>query len=270
MLSQALHRKSSGPCINSIFTIGPARFLKPGGDKDPTMRPAIAFWLLPILSFAGCSDGARRVAPEAPVARPVVAAPMPRPPFGAAPNLSLPMRLADGGYATPNRDLSEAATLWHVRAALNVAVLTCPQSPALVTHYNRLLSTHRGPLAKAHAGVTAEYRGGDLDAAMTRVYNYFAQPPAQHAFCPVAADLLSQAFAVPPADLAGFARRALARLDAPFVDFYRAYDAYRSDLALWRAGTTPDIAPQLAYDAEGFLRDDALTGRGPVRIAATR
>ncbi|RYE01625.1 MAG: hypothetical protein EOP61_10715 [Sphingomonadales bacterium] len=228
------------------------------------MRAPLLTSLLLVLSAAGCSRGtpvAGVVTPAA--APPPIARPMPVPPASAAANLVLPARLADGSYATPNRNLSEAATIWHVRSALNVAVLACPQSPALAATYNQLLRIHREPLKRAHASLAAE-KGADLDVAMTRIYNYFSQPPAQRDFCQTATGLLAEAVAVPPAAFAAFARDALPRLDAPFVAFYRAYDAYRADLALWRAGGAP---PQIAYDAHGFLGDNTLTGGGPAQIA---
>ncbi|RYD50377.1 MAG: hypothetical protein EOP60_11855 [Sphingomonadales bacterium] len=233
------------------------------------MRAPLSLSLLFVL--AACSSGPRPAAPALPVApAPVTAPVMPRPPLGAAPNLVLPARLADGSYATPNRDLSDAAAIWHMRSALNVAVLTCPQSPDLAAGYNRLLAAQRLTLTRAHSTLSSEYRGRDFDASMTRVYNYFSQPPAQASFCPVAAAILGEATALPASDFTAFARTAIARLDAPFVDFYRAYDAYRSDLASWRAGGQQAAAPRLAYDAREFLSDDAVTGGGTALRVATR
>ncbi|MBX3565503.1 MAG: hypothetical protein KF730_13115 [Sphingomonas sp.] len=225
--------------------------------------------LLPVflvLSVAGCARGSRPAEIASPLPPPVARA-MPVPPASAAPNLKLPDRLADGSYVTPNRNLSDAAVVWHVRSALNVAVLGCPQGQSLAANYNRLLQAQRGAFASAHRRLAAEYRGGDFDAAMTRVYNYFSQPPAQRDFCPVAADVLAQAIVAPPAEFDGFARAALLRLDAPFIAFYRAYDAYRADLAQWRAGLQP---PQITYEGGEFLRDDRLAGGAPAKILATR
>lgn len=218
--------------------------------------------LLFALPLAACSGGSRPVDIAAPAPAPVIARPMPRPPASAAPNLTLPAQLADGSYATPNRNLSEAATIWHVRSALNVAVLGCPQGTALAASYNQLLRVQRDPFKRAHATLTAENR--NLDATMTRVYNYFSQPPAQRDFCPVATALLAKAVATPPADFADFAREALPQLDAPFIAFYRAYDAYRADLALWRTGAKP---PQIAYDNRDFLTDRTVTGGAREQIA---
>ncbi|WP_066798318.1 hypothetical protein [Sphingomonas soli] len=227
------------------------------------MRAPLFHALLLVLMATGCSRGTQRAEVAASVAQRPVARPMPVPPASAAPNLLLPARLPDGDYATPNRNLSEAATIWHVRSAFNVAVLTCTSEPGLAPDYNQLLRLHREPLKRAHASLAAEQSGG-FDATMTRVYNYFSQPPVQRDFCPAAKGLLAEALATPPAAFPAFAREALLRLDAPFIAFYRAYDAYRADLALWRAG---GASPRIAYDSHGFLSETALAGGGPAQIA---
>ncbi|UZK65120.1 hypothetical protein [Sphingomonas sp. M1-B02] len=194
---------------------------------------------------------------------PIVAAPMPRPPASAATSLTLPPRLPDGSYATPNRDLTGAAAIWHVRAALNVAALGCAGG-TLAPAYNQLLKAQRTGLAAAHRSLTSQYGGpAPFDVAMTRIYNYFSQPPAQSGFCAVAAPLLAEAVATPTDAFATFAVGALQRLDRPFVDFYTAYDRYRSDLAAWHAG---DAQPHLTVDT-AVLRTDPDTGSRPTRLA---
>jgi hypothetical protein len=168
----------------------------------------------------------------------------PRPPEGAAPNQAVPLRDASGAYATPNRDIGAAETSWHVRAALNVAALGCrgADEAATVAGYNRMIARHRAPLADADGGVKAAYRArfgarweSEHDARMTRLYNFFAQPPAQRRFCGVAREILAELDQVQPAQYALYAAEALPRLEAPFTDFYRAYDAYRVDYAAWQA-----------------------------------
>lgn len=199
------------------------------------------------LLLAGCATRPVELAAPIPVPVPFVPppAPMPKPPQKAALNLTIPAKLADGSYLTPNRSLSPAATLWHLRAALNVAALACPDA-ALSGGYNTLLATHRRALADAHKAATREQGGAaPFDVAMTKVYNYFAQPPAQAGFCAEAVVVMAQATATSPEALPGFAVEALARLDRPFTDFYAAYDRYRTDLADWQAGRAP---PQIAYD----------------------
>lgn len=169
----------------------------------------------------------------------------PRPPEGAAPNQAVPPVDAQGGYLTPNRDLSPAQTSWHVRAALNVAALGCRDAleAETIAEYNQLLAVHRDALAQADASVKAQFRlrhaaewENEHDHAMTRVYNFFAQPPAHEAFCAVAHEVLREALAVKQEEFEAFALGALPRLEAPFTGFYRAYDQYRTALAAWRGG----------------------------------
>ncbi len=158
------------------------------------------------------------------------------PPAGAALNQFVPGRDAQGRYLTPNVDLSRDETSWHVRAALNVAALGCRDEAEreTVAAYNHLLARNHAVLAAADAGVKAQYRArygarweGLHDRDMTRVYNFFAQPPAQPGFCATAHQLLAEADMVAPQEFAAFAQRALPRLEQSFTDFYRDYDAWR-------------------------------------------
>lgn len=183
---------------------------------------------------AGCASHEVAVVPPPVVATIPVAAPaMPK---GAYPGMVIPARLADGTYPTPNRGLSEAATLWHLRAALNVAALACrgPQEGAIVAGYNAMLGSQKPVLTRAEATLAAQYKagGGDwqdrYDDSMTRLYNFFSQSPARDAFCDAAAGVLAQSVGVPAEAMPAFAAQQLPVLEAPFTDFYRAYDAWRS------------------------------------------
>ena len=171
---------------------------------------------------------------------------MPTPPAGAVANLAIPARAEDGGYATINHAISAAEAAWHVRAGLNVAALGCrADEAAMAVRYNALLMRHKASLAAAYAAMQARFRaaGGDWqsaqDAYVTRLYNFFAQPSAKEAFCAAAAKVGTEAQAIAPTDFASQAPAALAVLEAPFTDFYRAYDAYRLDLAAWQARQAP-------------------------------
>ncbi len=194
--------------------------------------------------------------------------PAPLPPSDAAPGLAIPPRLGDGSYATPNRALSPAAAVWHLRAALNVAALGCDHPAHSVSGaYNRLLKTQKRALAEAHLAARREHgEVAAFDGAMTRLYNYFAQPPAQAAFCTEARAVLAEAATLPAGGLTGFAAEALARLDRPFAEFYAAYDRYRADLADWRADGR--WSPWLRIDPAVFLASQEVTGGSPVRYAA--
>lgn len=242
-----------------------------------TILPLLA--LLPVLNGCARKDVAVAPTPPAPPA-PVVAKAMPRPPLNAAANLTLPVPAADGSVATPNTSLSQPATLWHLRAALNVAALQCGKAgdPVEIA-YNAFLKTHKSALTAAHASVAKEYKaahGNDaqdaFDDAMTRLYNFYAQPPVRSGFCQTALPLVTEAST--SNDLAELAPRALAAIDAPFVGFYRAYADYRVELAAWQAGSRTMVAanapatPRLEVDRAVLMAGSDVTMRGQVRTAA--
>ena len=185
--------------------------------------------------LAGCASKVEVVAPPPVVATlPVVAPPMPK---GAFPGMKIPVMFADGTYPTPNRGLTQAATVWHLRAALNVAALACrgADEATIVAGYNALLAAQKPVLAKAEATYAAEYRsaGGDwqdrYDDSMTRLYNFFSQSPARDAFCQAAGRVLAEGATVQGDALASFAATRLPLLEQPFTDFYRAFDAWRGN-----------------------------------------
>ena len=151
--------------------------------------------------LTGCA-GQREVVTAAPPPPPVIA------PVAAAP--------------TPiNARLSQAATLWHLRAGLNVAALACrgPDEAALAAGYNALLAGHAAALAAAHAAHQAEYQagGGDwrdrYDDDQTRLYNFWSQARGRAALCRAATDALAALAGTDDAGLAGAASARLATLD---------------------------------------------------------
>ena len=204
---------------------------------------------------AGCAKVAPPpVAATLPPAPVVVQAQMPK---GGRPGMVIPIRMADGSYATPNRALTEAATMWHLRTALNVAALACRDSDEAQTTaaYNAMLTARKAMLARAETSLSAEFkaRGGDwrdsYDDAMTRLYNYWSQDFAHAGFCAAAKQALAAAPSVPEAEFAGFATAQLVLLDRPFTDFFRAYDAWRTQAALVPVGPRPLGAPVVATAA---------------------
>jgi hypothetical protein len=198
------------------------------------------------LLLAGCAHH-HPGKPEAPLPTAPPAA-LPQPPAGSAAGQTVPEPGSDGRFETINSHVGAEEALWHVRAALNVAALSCsgrPGGAAIVARYNALLTQRKAVFATAYASETA--RAGALDQHMTRLYNFFAQPPAQAAFCRAAAEVSEQAAAVPANGLPQFAPGALDRLEAPILDYYRAYARYRSELAAWQAGRRATPPPtQLA------------------------
>lgn len=154
---------------------------------------------------------------------------------------------------TPNVNLSAEQALWQLRIALNVAALNCrgPDEAVLVANYTRFLNTNRAAIARAERWVIADQgrRAGTngiaaRDALSTRLYNYFAQPPAQRSFCATATAVTAAAAAEPTASILTFSAARITEVDQPFVDFYAAYDRYLADLAQWRAEQpAPQPAP---------------------------
>jgi hypothetical protein len=220
-----------------------------------------------LIVLSSCAAQKQHAAPASiPVLAPApVRSVAPLPPDGAAAGLTIPARLADGSHASPNRGVSAAGAVWHLRAAFNVAALSCPDA-SLAPAYNQLLTAHRAALAQAHRTLTAEHGGiAAFDPAMTRLYNYFAQPPVMARFCAAAGPLLHQAAALPAGALDGFAPSALAAIDRPFGEFYARYDGYRAELAAWQAGTPG--TPRLGYDRAVFTASTTVTG-GRTALAA--
>ena len=207
-----------------------------------------------LLVMSACVSTPKPAASVAPA--PVMATPVP-PPAGASPGMVIPVMLADGSYLTPNRDLSPAAATWHLRAALNVAALACrgPAGDAIAARYNAAIRRHAPMLAHAETQFAGEFRaaGGDwrnrYDGEMTKLYNFFAFAPVRTDFCATADRVLGEMAGIAPAALPGFAQAQMAAIDRPFTDFYRAYDAWRSQrptatLAL-AAATSP--GPRILY-----------------------
>jgi hypothetical protein len=199
-------------------------------------RKALVGFVGALVMLSGCAARHTEVASAPPPPAPAPFAPMPQPPAGAYAGMTIPARLGDGSYPTPNAHLDPASTIWHVRVALNVAALGCRGSAgqAITAGYNAMLTRDKAALARANAGtVKAEGGQASYDEAMTQLYNYFAQPSAKAAFCAAAAEVTQQLAAA--GSLEAAAQPALAALDRPFTDFYRSYDLYRTQLAEWQA-----------------------------------
>lgn len=82
-------------------------------------------------------------------------------------------------------------------------------------------------LARTVTACAAEYGSASFDDAMTRLYNFWSQTPVRPGFCAAAAEVMPRVAAADAATLPTIAAADLAALDRPFVDFYRAYDAWR-------------------------------------------
>lgn len=138
------------------------------------------------------------------------------PPVAAPP----PVEPPPGGPVNVGLDRLEVA--WHLRSALNVAALSCGRQTAgglIVGHYNQFLKTQNVGLAQAFAAERTQYGPDEraVDTHLTRIYNYFAWPPAQPAFCRMAPEITLQMANISPAQFLDAAPAALARLDTAFI-----------------------------------------------------
>lgn len=124
-----------------------------------------------------------------------------------------------------NAGLSPAATLWHLRAGLNVAALACrgADEAALVARYNALLAAHAPALRAAEAAYRGEYQAQGAagriryDADQTRLYNFWGQARGRAGLCAAAGEALTMLQDADDAGLAAAAGERLAALDRAFA-----------------------------------------------------
>ncbi len=181
--------------------------------------------------------------PPAPVIQPQYTPRAPTPPFGAS-NLSVvPALRVDGLRDTINRDLGPLETLWHVRAALNVAALSCtgPLYERLVGDYNAFITNNSASLRNANNAIIRKFQRDigagyktEHDRHQTQLYNYWSFSPLRRPFCDQAVQISQRAIVTKSADLDAFAEQALPELEQPFTNFYLAYEEYERDLEAWR------------------------------------
>ena len=197
-----------------------------------------ALFALPLV-LAACAHEAVPLVDAAPPAPPRPISPAPA--YGA---LVMPPRDADGAWATPNRNLTDADATWHLRAALNVAALRCTgaEADAIRATYNAMLKTQKKAIDKSYAAIRARYKAADakgwqtaFDIDSTKLYNYFAQPAVKPAFCAAAAEIAAQLPAIKPAGFGAFAAITLPALDRQFTDFYDSYSQWATTAAEWDA-----------------------------------
>ncbi len=192
--------------------------------------------------------------PAAPVVVPQYTPRAPTTPFGASVNTIVPMLRADGLRQTINRDLGPLETIWHVRAALNVAALSCTgsQYSRIVSDYNAWIGNNKSYLRNANNAIISKFRrevGNGYkqahDRHQTSLYNYWSFSPLRRPFCDQAVQVSQRAIVTKPDEMETFGAQALMELEKPFTDFYLAYEEYERDLDAWRR----QYAPEQARDA---------------------
>lgn len=104
--------------------------------------------------------------------------------------------------------------VWHLRAGLNVAALSCRgrgRTP-VAGNYARLLTRHRALLAQAYAGEQKRY-GKGTDRHLTQLYNRFSNQRNPAKFCTAAAAVAQRAVTMDSVALAVNARGLLGDLN---------------------------------------------------------
>jgi hypothetical protein len=211
--------------------------------------------------LAACQTPPPPPPPPAPVVQPQYTPRAPTPPFGASHLSIVPALRADGLRETINRDLGPLETLWHVRAALNVAALSCtgPLYERLIGDYNAFITNNSATLRNANNAIIRKFQRDvgagyktEHDRHQTQLYNYWSFSPLRRPFCDQAVQVSQRAIVTKSADLDTFAAQALADLEHPFTAFYIAYEEYERDLAAWRVqyGEPEAVAEQPSLDYE--------------------
>lgn len=187
--------------------------------------------------------------PPAPVA--IVIPPRPLPPGYASLTQILPGRGIDGRFVTANSNISGDRAFWQLKIGLNVAAIGCRglEEATLVSAYNNIIKAHAKVIKSTEKSVITQLgkeNGNNgiaaRDRLSTQLFNYFAQPPAQRAFCTRANEIAQLVSSTPTAQVVAQSPAHLATLDQPFIDFYEAYARYQLDAAAWDAKYAPPPA----------------------------
>ena len=213
-----------------------------------------------LAALAACQTPPPPPPPPPPVVQPQYTPRAPTPPFGASDLTIVPALRVDGLRDTINRDLGPLETLWHVRAALNVAALSCtgPLYERLVGDYNAFITNNSASLRNANNAIIRKFQRDiganykvEHDRHQTQLYNYWSFSPLRRPFCDQAVQISQRAIVTTSADLDSFAERALPELEKPFTDFYLAYEEYQRDLNAWRVqyGDPATVTVQPASEA---------------------
>lgn len=131
----------------------------------------------------------------------------------------------EAAWALPGgtRAENEAALVWNLRAALNVAALQCDLAQSLLTvpNYNAMLADHRAELKSAFDTLDRYYtrvkkgkKPGQtaFDQYNTRIYSSFSTVGGQYTFCVAAHSIGRDAIFAPRGELLGVAQRRIREL----------------------------------------------------------
>tara|TARA_R100001244_G_scaffold44182_16_gene40146 strand:- start:49030 stop:49776 length:747 start_codon:yes stop_codon:yes gene_type:complete len=220
-----------------------------------------------LATLAACQTPPPPPPPPAPVVQPQYTPRAPTPPFGASALTVVPSLRIDGLRDTINRDLGPLETLWHVRAALNVAALSCtgPLYERLVGDYNAFITNNSASLRNANNAIVRKFQRDigsgykvEHDRHQTQLYNYWSFSPLRRPFCDQAVQISQRAIVTKSADLDDFAAQALPELEKPFTDFYLAYEEYQRALNAWQV--------QYGQPADPSSQSSSVTEQSPTEM----
>lgn len=198
------------------------------------------------------------LAPPPPPPPAVIVPPKPLSPLGVFGAVVVPLIGEDGKRQTINYGISLEQKIWNIRSSLNVAALNCSDEnyAAIADNYADFIRIHRRELSQINQRLSAQNRrqhGSSFrqfqDQYMTKVYNYFALPPALPELCVVASELSTELIATPPGELHTVSDRALQRIEQVYENLFSAYEQYRIELASWEAvyGDTEVVTLEADY-----------------------
>jgi len=187
--------------------------------------------------------------------------------------MSTPSVRPDGYRQTINSDLDKDETIWHLRSAWNVAALNClgATNQPVLDGYKWFLGKYKKSLAKVNTAIDRKFRNeyGSYNAALkarqahtTQLYNYFAMPPVLPNMCKAALAVASDAQQNSNQDLGDFALANLPRFEAPYENFFEAYDQYRTASMAW----DEKYGARYGYSQPGYV---AVHGSAQTSIASS-
>lgn len=231
-----------------------------------------------LASVAACAPKPPPPPPPPPPAPPpvVVIPPRPLPPGNASLTQILPGRAIDGRFVTANSNVSGERAFWQLKIGLNVAAIGCRglEETSLVSAYNNIIKSHAKTIQSTEKKVIADFAKAnrtngikERDRLSTQLFNYFAQPPAQRAFCSRANEIAQLVSTTPSAQVLADAPNYLAQMDQPFHDFYEAYAKYQVDVREWDAKYAAPVTSPTPFDAPSIMgapATDTATTAGTV------
>jgi len=207
----------------------------------------------------------------------------PVPPGGALTTMQIPAVGEDGLRDTVIEHVNDLEAVWNFRSAWNVAALNCQDAryQPVLDGYGAFLKQHAKALTKVNRDLDSQYRGvyksaatREREAYMTQVYNYYATPPAQRYFCEAALLVAQDAAQAPEVELTPFALANMRRFADAFEQFYRDFEQYKVDVAVWDAeygylyNQAPATQPNQIIYTNASATEFGFDGSGRVQLNA--